>query len=317
MPKSKKRAQIRRAARVAKAHATQLPEPQIKAAQRRPSPSYKAPAHGIARYPWAITLILLLIAGGVIAAYVNHIGPFAISKPEPRPAVSQLHATATAIANGGTTTTIKATTTITARSAASPCVQARMLSQITDTSPAPSASDIEKITHTYSKEPAMSSTDQHKVYCAGMNTNRGLIVIELDPNLAPHAVNNFVFLAQHHFYDGLKFPRVLPGVIIQGGDPKGDGSGGPGYSINDEPVKGNYAAGTMAMAKTPASNSAGSQFFINLADNTKMFPHNYTIFGEVVQGLDIAHKIQGPGDDPTSKNIAPDVMTHVIVVQAS
>jgi cyclophilin family peptidyl-prolyl cis-trans isomerase len=160
------------------------------------------------------------------------------------------------------------------------------------------------------------SIDLHKVYCAGINTNRGLIIVELDPTQAPYTVNNFVFLAQHHFYDGLKFHRVIPGTIIQGGDPKGDGSGGPGYSIKDEPVKGNYTAGTIAMAKTSAPNSAGSQFFINLTDNTTTFPKNYTIFGHVVQGLDAAKKIQGPGDDPSSKNITPDVMNHVIVVQA-
>ncbi len=160
------------------------------------------------------------------------------------------------------------------------------------------------------------SIDQHKVYCAGINTNRGLIVVELAPDLAPHTVNNFVFLAQHHFYDGLKFHRVVPGFVIQGGDPKGDGSGGPGYTIKDEPVKGNYTAGTIAMAKTPAPNSAGSQFFITLNDNTTL-PKDYTIFGHVVQGMDVVQKIQGPGDDSSSKNITPDVMNHVIVVQPS
>jgi len=160
------------------------------------------------------------------------------------------------------------------------------------------------------------SINSHKVYCAGINTNRGLIVVELVPSLAPHTVNSFVFLAQHHFYDGLKFHRVVAGTIIQGGDPKGDGSGGPGYSINDEPVKCNYTAGTIAMAKTSAPNSAGSQFFINLKDNSTTFSKNYTIFGHVVRGLDVAQKIQGPSDDSSSKNITPDMMNHVIVVRA-
>src|SRR5882762_6097283 len=102
MPKTKKREEKRRAAKIAKAHATKLPESQVKDTQRRRSPSYKAPARGIARYPWAITLVLLLIAAGIVAAYVNHVGPFAPPKPEPRPA--------------------------------SPCVQAGMLSQITNIS---------------------------------------------------------------------------------------------------------------------------------------------------------------------------------------
>lgn len=291
MPKINKRAETRRAAKIAKAHVTKLPEVQVKDTQRQRSPRSKGPVRGIARYPWAITLVMLLIVAGIITAYVNHFGPFALPKPKPH------------------------STTVGQSAGSSPCVQSSILSQITDTSAAPSASDIQKITHTYSKEPAMS-INEGKVYCAGFNTNRGLVVLELDPSQAPHTVNNFVFLAQHHYYDGLNFHRVLPGTIIQGGDPKGDGSGGPGYTINDEPVQGNYTAGTIAMAKTSAPNSAGSQFFINLADNTKTFPKNYTIFGHVVQGLDIAQKIQGPGDDPSTKSIAPDVMNHVVVVQA-
>jgi peptidylprolyl isomerase len=325
MPKTKKREEQRRAAKIAKAHATKLLETQEKEIQRRPSPSRKAPARGIARYPWAITLVLLLIVSAIITAYVNHISPFALAKPKPGPTSGQLHATATAnvrtktivAANAATTTktAAKGNTTTAGQTPGSPCIQTSILSQITDTSSAPSADDIQKITHTYSKEPAMS-IDQHKMYCAGINTDRGLIVLQLDPSQAPHTVNNFVFLAQHHFYDGLKFHRVLPGTIIQGGDPKGDGSGGPGYSINDEPVKGDYTTGTIAMAKTSAPNSAGSQFFINLKDNSTTFPKNYTIFGHIVQGLAAAEKIQGPGDDASSKDIAPDAMNHVIVVAA-
>ena len=315
MPKTKKREEQRRATKIAKAHATKLPEVQEKDTKRSLSPNSKAPARGIARYPWAFTIALLLVATSIIAAYLNHFGPFAPPKPKPSLTASQLHATATARAYAAITPTVKAHTTTGAQAASSPCLQSSIVSQITNTSAAPSVSDIQKITHTYSKEPAMS-IDLHKVYCAGINTNRGLIIVELDPTQAPYTVNSFVFLAQHHFYDGLKFHRVIPGAIIQGGDPKGDGSGGPGYSIKDEPVKGNYTAGTIAMAKTSAPNSAGSQFFINLADNTTTFPKNYTIFGHVVQGLDAAKKIQGPGDDPSSKNTTPDAMNHVIVVQA-
>ena len=325
MPKTKKREEQRRAARIAKAHATKLPETQEKDTQRRQSPSHKAPARGIARYPWAITLVLLLIVTGIIAAYANHVGPFALPEPKPRLTTNQLHVTATAEARAKATTAAKAdiaattmaknNATTAGQAPGSPCTQASILSQITNTSAAPSASDIQNITHTYSKEPAMS-IDQHKIYCAGINTDHGLIVLELDPNQAAHTVNNFVFLAQHHFYDGLKFHRVIQGTIIQGGDPKGDGSGGPGYSINDEPVKGDYTTGTIAMAKTSAPNSAGSQFFINLKDNSTTFPKNYTIFGHIVQGLAAAQKIQGPGDDASAKNIAPEVMDHVIVVTA-
>src|SRR5436305_14708255 len=95
MPKTKKREEKRRAAKIAKAHATKLPESQVKDTQRQHPASYKAPARGIARYPWAITLVLLLITAGIIAAYVNHVRSFALPKPKPRPTASQIPATAT------------------------------------------------------------------------------------------------------------------------------------------------------------------------------------------------------------------------------
>ncbi|MBE3558480.1 MAG: peptidylprolyl isomerase [Ktedonobacteraceae bacterium] len=172
------------------------------------------------------------------------------------------------------------------------------------------------------------SIDSKKTYCAGINTNRGLIVVELDPKLAPNTVNNFVFLAQKHFYDGLVFHRVINdgnGIhIIQTGDPNGKdpakrGSGGPGYKFNDEPVKGDYTAGTVAMANS-GPNTNGSQFFINTADN-KSLPKQYTIFGHVVKGLDIAQKIQGPRgtNDPDAekyKDTKPDVINYLVVVAA-
>ncbi|HCI78564.1 MAG TPA: peptidylprolyl isomerase [Ktedonobacter sp.] len=166
-----------------------------------------------------------------------------------------------------------------------------------------------------------------KIYCAGINTNKGLIVVELDPKIAPNTVNNFVFLAQNHFYDGLVFHRVIQQgqstsasgpYIIQTGDPLGNtpkaGTGGPGYKFNDEPVQGSYTEGTIAMANSGA-NTNGSQFFICTGNDTSL-PKSYNIFGHVVQGIDVALKIQGPGDDPSTKNIKPDVMNHVVVVSA-
>jgi cyclophilin family peptidyl-prolyl cis-trans isomerase len=297
MPKTTKRIETKRAARIARAHASDLPKLQVKEAPSRRSPGYKAPARGIARYPWAVTIIVLLIAGGIFTLYANHVGPFA-------PHV-QAKPTATAA---------KATPRPTPTNANSPCIASSIVKQVTSTAAAPSAAAFAKITHTYSKAPAMT-IDQSKYYCVGINTNRGLIVAELDPQIAPVTVNSFVFLAKNHFYDGLKFHRVLPGTIIQTGDPLGTGAGGPGYKFNDEPVLGSYTAGTIAMANSGA-NTNGSQFFINLGDNTKQFAKSYNLFGHVVQGLDVAQKIQGPGDDASSKNITPDVMNSVIVVEA-
>jgi peptidylprolyl isomerase len=293
MPKTTKRAATKRAARIAKAHATELPKLEVKEAPpRRRAPGYKPPARGIARYPWATFLTIAVLVLGVYVLYTNHIGPFAPPKPKPKVA------------------------------AVSPCLGNSILKQITDVSPAPGAVAFDKIQHKYSSAPA-TSINTNKVYCAGMNTNKGLIVIELDPTLAPQTVNNFVFLAQHQFYDGLVFHRVIQtgtGIhIIQTGDPLGTdpnkrGTGGPGYKFNDEPVKGTYTAGTVAMANSGA-NTNGSQFFINVTDNTSL-PKSYNLFGKVVQGMNVVKTIQGPGDDAASKNITPDIIDHLVVVVA-
>ncbi len=301
MPKSTKRTETKRAAKIARAHATALPKPQTKAAPSRRSPGYKAPARGIARYPWGTFLVTLaLVVTGGYVLYANHLWPFGpLVQPKPTP-----------------TPVVYATVPPADKS---PCITDAVLKQITDTAPAPSETEFNQINHKYTEPPKMS-LDAKKLYCVGINTNRGLIVVELDPGLAPNTVNNFVFLAQHHFYDGLKFHRVIPNDaanagtihIIQGGDPSGNGTGGPGYKFNDEPVKGAYTAGTIAMANS-GPNTSGSQFFINTTDNTSL-PKSYNLFGHVVQGLDVAQKVQGPGDNDATKNITPDVMNHVVVV---
>ena len=126
-------------------------------------------------------------------------------------------------------------------------------------------------------------------------------------------MNNFVYLAQHHFYDGVKFHRVLPNSIVQTGDPKGDGTGGPGYKFNDEPVKGNYTQGCVAMANS-GPNTNGSQFFVCTGNDSSTFQKNYNLFGHVTMGMNIATQIQGPGDAASSKNITPDVIKSVKVV---
>ena len=195
----------------------------------------------------------------------------------------------------------------------SPCIA--MAKQLTNTSPAPTAAEFNKIQHTYKAAPP-NVIDTSKYYCAGINTNRGLIVLELDPQYAPNTVNNFVYLADAQFYDGMVFHRVVPGFIIQTGDPTGTGTGGPGYKFNDEPVKGNYTQGCVAMANS-GPNTNGSQFFICTANDTAKLQKSYNLFGRVVVGMDVAQKIQGPGDDAASKNIKPDQIYHVIVLPAS
>ena len=156
----------------------------------------------------------------------------------------------------------------------------------------------------YTAAPAMGINAAHK-YLATIKTAKGTITLCLDPSLAPNTVNNFVFLARNQFYDGLKFHRVEPSFVIQGGDPKGDGSGGPGYKFNDEPVKGAYTAGAVAMANS-GPNTNGSQFFICTVDDTSKLQKLYNLFGYVASGMDVVGKIA-----------VGDVMTSVTVQEQS
>lgn len=145
--------------------------------------------------------------------------------------------------------------------------------------------------------PPPMSIDQGKEYQATIKTNLGDIVVQLFPEDAPIAVNNFVFLARQGFYNGVKFHRVMKGFVIQGGDPTGTGYGGPGYNFSDEEVTRDYIAGTLAMANSGA-NTNSSQFFITLADLSGQLAKKYTIFGIVTGGFDVVQKI---GDVPVTK----------------
>ncbi len=134
-----------------------------------------------------------------------------------------------------------------------------------------------------------------------ISTSKGDIVFELFADTAPKTVSNFVYLTSGGFYDGLKFHRREEGFVIQGGDPNGNGTGGSGYTIEEE-TKDNYSydRGIVAMAKTSAPHSTGSQFFIMLDD--KPLPKEYSIFGRVIDGMDVVDVIA-----------VGDVMTKVIV----
>jgi peptidylprolyl isomerase len=147
---------------------------------------------------------------------------------------------------------------------------------------------------TYSALPPMT-IDPAKDYTATISMAKGgEIVIKLRPDLAPQTVNSFVFLAREGFYDGLTFHRVEPGFVIQGGDPDGTGTGGPGYNVPDE-----YTdqvlfdrPGLLAMASTgPGTNSGGSQFFITLGP-ADWLNNQYTIFGEVLAGQELVDAVQ-------------------------
>ncbi|MDE3087446.1 MAG: peptidylprolyl isomerase [Acidobacteriota bacterium] len=132
-------------------------------------------------------------------------------------------------------------------------------------------------------------------YSAEMVTTKGTMSISLDPLAAPKTVNNFVFLARYHYFDGIVFHRVIPGFVLQGGDPTGTGTGGPGYRFADElPPPGRYELGSLAMANAgPDTN--GSQFFVISGPDGVRLPPNYSLFGKVVSGLDVVATIDAVG----------------------
>jgi peptidyl-prolyl cis-trans isomerase B (cyclophilin B) len=134
-----------------------------------------------------------------------------------------------------------------------------------------------------------------------IKTAKGDIIFEILPKEGPKAASNFVYLTERSFYNGLKFHRVEPGFVIQGGDPNGNGTGGPGYKFEDDNVNLPYKEGIVAMANA-GPNTNGSQFFIMLADNP--LPPSYSIFGRVTSGMDVVHKI-GIGDVMTSVTVEP------------
>ncbi|MCG7317407.1 peptidylprolyl isomerase [Brevibacillus laterosporus] len=144
----------------------------------------------------------------------------------------------------------------------------------------------------YDKAPEMK-IDPNKNYEAVVETNKGSFTIQLFAKDAPKTVNNFVFLANDHFYDGIQFHRIIQSFMIQTGDPKGDGTGGPGYSFEDELKNGHsYDKGVVAMANA-GPNTNGSQFFIGSGDDVKNLEAqpNYTIFGKITAGMDTIDKI--------------------------
>ena len=164
--------------------------------------------------------------------------------------------------------------------------------------------------HKFAEAPEMG-IDPAKRYTATMETSMGTLVIALDPIAAPRTVNNFVYLAAQHYYDGVIFHRIISGFMCQGGDPDGSGRGGPGYKFGDElPKPGKYQIGSVAMANA-GPNTNGSQFFIVSGPSGCGLPPLYSLFGQVVKGLDIVEMMQnvptGPGDRPKTDVVIKSV----------
>jgi cyclophilin family peptidyl-prolyl cis-trans isomerase len=147
-----------------------------------------------------------------------------------------------------------------------------------------------------------------------IETEQGAIAIKIEADLSPIAAGNFVALAACGYYDGVVFHRVVPGFVIQGGDPTGSGTGGPGYEIQDEQVTATYGRGTVAMARTTLPNSVGSQFFIVLDDAARAAlasANTYQIIGTVSSGMDAVDAIAAAADAELPSN--PVAMTRVTI----
>ena len=263
MPKTaSKRAQARKMARVARAHTVAPERPVVRRtpSAKRKSSKPRGFAAFVSNYPWATTIFSLVVVGVIVLILHQQQALFFAPKP-------------------------KATAT--------PAVQATC--------------DLK--THKCDKAPIMT-IDKNATYTATIKTAKGDIVLQLDPTKAPIAVNNFVFLAQSKWYDGTYFWRVeVPGKpspidpsgtpsqlsLIQGGSVAKDGSDGadvPGYTIKDDsPLPSDYTPGTISMANTGKSDSAGAQFFITIGDESSFFSKTYVTFGKITSGMDVVKKI--------------------------
>lgn len=174
-------------------------------------------------------------------------------------------------------------------------------------------------TLTWSKAPAMT-IDKSLTYYAHFVTTAGNFVVKLDTATAPITTNNFVFLAEHKFYNCVIFHRVIPGFMIQGGDPTGTGSGGPGYTIADEYPKAGkptYPLYSIAMANTGSPHTGGSQFFVVTGSEGETLSNTYSLFGQVISGTSAVMKISGEGNPASSSGVPPLVTNRMLSVTIS
>ncbi len=165
------------------------------------------------------------------------------------------------------------------------------------------------------KEAPELGIDTSKRYTATMETTLGSVVIALDAINAPKTVNNFVFLAAQHYYDGVIFHRIIKGFMCQGGDPTGTGTGGPGYKFADEPVKQRYQIGSVAMANA-GPNTNGSQFFLISGQSGVQLPPQYNHFGQIVKGLEVLDAMQSVDTDRSDRPREDVVINSVSITVA-
>jgi peptidyl-prolyl cis-trans isomerase B (cyclophilin B) len=184
---------------------------------------------------------------------------------------------------------------------------------VTGATPCPAADGSSARTISFAQAPP-SCIDAAKTYTAEITTNKGAYTIQLDAAAAPLTVNNFVVLARYHYFDNTICHRAIPGFAVQCGDPTGTGSGGPGYSFADElPAAGSYKVGSVAMANSSTPDSNGSQFFVITGDNGVALSPDYTLFGQVTDGLDTTiQALDALGNSDQASNGIPPLEQIVI-----
>ncbi len=218
--------------------------------------------------------------------------------------------TTTTTAATSSTTTAVTTTTI------APSVAQAKANAVAVAAGCPASTAARVNTLTWKSAPAMT-INKAKTYYAHFVTTAGSFVVKLDAATAPITVNNFVFLAQHKYYNCVIFHRVIPGFVVQGGDPTGTGSGGPGYTIADELPKAaspTYPLDSLAMANTGSANSGGSQFFIVTGTSGEQLPNTYSLFGQVTSGQSVVRAINNAG---STAGVPPTVTHRMISVTIS
>ena len=212
----------------------------------------------------------------------------------------------------GATTTLLGSTTVTGNATATSAAGASTTAAGQGTAACPAA-DGSSERQTSFDGPPPNCIDPGTTYAATVVTSEGTFVMDLDPSLDEASVNNFVFLAGYHFFDGLNFHRVVPGFVIQGGDPSGDGSGGPGYTFTGGTPESSdvYTAGSVSMANSSGPSTNGSQWFVALDDISDQLQPNYSYFGNVVEGMDVVEAIGalGEGDGPPSREVTIEEIT--------
>ncbi len=255
----------------------------------------------------AITVVV--VAGVAIGAYA-----LASSSSGPKKAKlasTKAPATSTSAKGAAPTTVAPSTTTTSASTAADAAAQAAA-NKAAVAAGCPASPTARANNQQYSSPPPMTISTS-KTYTATVTTDIGTFTIALDAKTTPKTVNNFVFLADHGFYNCVIFHRVIPGFMDQTGDPTGTGTGGPGYSYTGstpKPATPQYPIGSVAMANSGTTSSNGSQFFIVTGPEGESLPPNYTLFGHVTSGMSVVQKINAQGNPNPSANGVPPLVIH-------